>query len=131
MKVSSEADEGIFIFLLFSYIFQALVARGIVVTDDVGTVVEFVGDVGGGVNDLIAVGRVAAEGVYQGLLEMLSSLLLDSFVLHVVGEDEAGIAHLGQLQRGEEDGEAGHELQEEGGGGTELVVPGAQVGDVL
>ena len=86
MKVSSEADEGIFIFLLFSYIFQALVARGIVVTDDVGTVVEFVGDVGGGVDDLIAVGRVAAEGVYQSLLEMLSSLLLDSFVLHVVGD---------------------------------------------
>ena len=101
------------------------------VTDDVGTVVEFVGDVGGGVDDLIAVGRVAAEGVYQGLLEMLSSLLLDSFVLHVVGEDEAWIAHLGQLQRGEEDGEAGHELQEEGGGGAELVVPGVQVGDVL
>ena len=98
MKVSS-------FFLLFSYIFQALVARGIVVTDDVGTVVEFVGDVGGGVNDLIAVGRVAAEGVYQGLLEMLSSLLLDSLVLHVVGEDEAGIAHHGQVERGEENGE--------------------------
>ena len=118
-------------FLLFSYIFQALVVGGIVVSDDVGTVVEFVGDVGGGVDDLIAVGRVVAEGVYQGLLEMLSSLLLDSFVLHVVGEDEAGVAHFGQLQRGEENGEAGYELQEEGGGGTELVVPGAQVGDVL
>ena len=128
MKVSSQKRlfSG-----LFSYVFQTLVVGGIVVTNDVVAVVEGVGDVGRGIDNLIVVGRVAAEGLYQRLLEMLGALLFYSLVLHVVCKNEAWVAHLGKLQRSEEDGETSHELQEEGGGGTELVVAGVKIGDVL
>ena len=40
-----------------SYVFQTFVVGGIVVTYDVGAVVEVIGEIGGGIDDLISVCR--------------------------------------------------------------------------
>ena len=100
------------------------------VTDDVGTVVEFVGDVRRGVDDLKTVIGAFCQLVDDESLEVLGALFLDSLVLHVVGEDEAGIAHHGQVERGEENGEAGDYLQIERGGGGIAAVAVVGIGDV-
>ena len=65
------------------------------------------------------------------LLEILRTLLLDSLVLHVVGEDKMGVAHPRDVQGGEEEGIACHKLQEEGGGGTVFGVAPEEVGHVV
>ena len=105
--------------------------RGIVVAHHVGAFVQLRSDVRGGIDELIALVGVFLQLLYQGFLKVLGAGCLDSFVFHVVGKDEAGEPHPGQLQRGEEQREACHQLQEEGGRGAVLGVFALQIGDVL
>ena len=96
-----------------SYVLQTLVAHGVMVAYYVVALVELGGDVGGGVDELIGVCRIRLQAFDKGLLELLGTLLLYSLVLHIVGKDEVRIAHPGDVERGEEEGEASHYLQEE------------------
>ena len=77
------------------------------------TLVELGSDAGGGVDELIGVCGVRLQAFDKGVLELLGTLLLYSFVLHVVGKDEVRIAHPGDVKGGEEEGETSHYLQEE------------------
>lgn len=75
-------------------------------------VIQGIGDIRGGIDNLITVGIILLQTVDKGLLELLRPALLYSLVLHVVGKDETGITHPGYIQRGKEKGEAGYQLQE-------------------
>lgn len=65
-------------------------------------VIQGIGDIRGGIDDLITVGIILLQTVDKGLLELLRPALLYSLVLHVVGKDETGITHPGYIQRGKE-----------------------------
>lgn len=93
--------------------------------------VELGGDVGGGVDELIGVCRIRLQAFNKGLLELLGTLLLYSLVLHIVGKDEVRIAHPGDVERGEEEGEASHYLQEECRGGTVLGVLVGKIDEIV
>lgn len=53
-------------------------------------VIQGIGDIRGGIDDLITVGIILLQTVDKGLLELLRPALLYSLVLHVVGKDETG-----------------------------------------
>ena len=73
--------------------------------------VEFGSNVGGGEDELIGVCGVRLQAFDKGVLELLGTLLLYFLVLHIVGKDEVRIAHPGDVERGEEEGEARRLLQ--------------------
>ena len=93
------------------YVLQTLIAHGVMIAYYVVALVEFGGDVGGGVDELIGVCGVRLQAFDKGVLELLGTLLLYSLVLHIVGKDEVRIAHPGDVERGEEEGEARRLLQ--------------------
>ena len=82
----------------------------IMFTNDIVAVVKFVGDIRCCIDDLVIVAVVIFETVDKRLLELLCSFHLYSFVFHVVCEDETGIAHGGDVQRGKEYREPGYQL---------------------
>lgn len=113
------------------YVLQTLVAHGVMVAYYVVALVEFGSDVGGGVDELIGVCGVRLQAFDKGLLELLRTLLLYSLVLHVVGKDEVRIAHPGDVEGGEEEGETSHYLQEECRGGTVLGVLVGKIDEIV
>ena len=95
------------------YVLQTLIAHGVMIAYYVVALVEFGGDVGGGVDELIGVCGVRLQAFDKGVLELLGTLLLYSLVLHIVGKDEVRIAHPWDVEGGEEERETSHYLQEE------------------
>ena len=75
MKPTSSGDEDVIIFWWSLYVLQTLVAHGVMITYYVVALVEFGGDVGGGVDELIGVcGGGTTSGVRHGGLSPLPPL---------------------------------------------------------